>query len=865
VSPEVHRLFQEACTLPPGQRTKYLQSQTADAEVHREVLSLLAHDALAEPFFAEALESAASSVLLDLDLSPGTRIGSFTIVRMLGRGGMGAVYLAKRTDGSFEQTVAIKVIQSPNPMSPLLARFQQERQILARLNHPNIARLLDGGETPAGLPYFVMEYVPGQEIDAYCGKRALDLRARLRLFLHVSAAVQYAHENLVVHRDLKPGNILVGDDGEPKLLDFGIAKVLDPLSGPTALTSIPISTRVLTPEYASPEQVRGDAITTAADIYSLGAVLYRLLTGRPPHVVEHLSPLGAARRISEQDAPVATNVPTDVGAILQKALHTDPRHRYRSADEFSTDIQRFLDGRPVLAASDSVAYRTAKFLRRHWIPVVAISAIVLALTAGAGVAIWQGRRAERRFSEVRQLSNKFLFEFEGAIHNVSGTTKARELVIKTAQEYLDRLATDAGRDPELIHELAEAYHKLGNVQGSPLEGNTGDSKAALASYRRAVALRDSVGDARASATNVRVGYLTAVWELANAEAVSGDAARALPLCEKAVSVAQSWIQNGSSDSELLTAAANAYSQLSAHQRENGYFEASVASAKHSLALQQRVRELRPEDEKLLRSVAVRYWAVGSAQKVAGHPEEAVANFTTTVDLMRQVTASNPANAQNRRELLGASWLLAACTIDLLHKQKKGQEQALPLWEDAWRIGTQLLKEDPANALVEADVTTIALGLGSTLQEVGRPRDALTIFRSTIERQQRRYISSPDNRTAAYYLALLQVGSAVSQKDLRDLTGALSSRRAAIKLFDQVVTASPANFEYRHQKALNLQGTGEVLVAQGDYSGARAMYRDGLEIAEQLPKGPSMFDPAPLIAGLRAADSRAASAITSRTH
>lgn len=706
-----------------------------------------------------------------------------------------------------------------------------------------------------------MEYVPGQEIDAYCDKNALDLRARLRLFLHVSAAIQYAHENLVVHRDLKPGNILVGADGEPKLLDFGIAKVLDPLSE----AATPISTRVLTPEYASPEQVRGDAITTAVDIYSLGAVLYRLLTGRPPHLVEHLSPLDAARRISEHDAPVATNVPADVGAILQKALHTDPRHRYRSADEFSSDIQRYLDGRPVLAASDSVGYRTAKFLRRHWVPVVAITTIVLALTVGAGVAIWQGRRAERRFAEVRQLSNRFLFEIEGAIHDVSGTIKARQLIIQTAQEYLDRLANDAGHDPELIHELAEAYHRLGNVQGSTAEGNTGDSKAALASYHRALALRDSVGDEHASATNVRVGYVVALTELANAEAASGDAARALPLSEKAVAVAESWMKNGSSDSDLLTAAANAYAQLSTHQRENGGFEASVGSAKHSLVLQQRARELRPEDQKGLRAVAVRYWAVGSAQKVAGHPEEAVATFTTTVELLRQVAARNPANVQSRRELLGALWLLADSTVDLLHKQKKGQEEALPLWEDAWRIGTQLLKEDPANALVEADVTSISLGLGTALQEVGRPRDALAVFRSATETQERRFISAPDNRTVAYHLALLEVGSAECKKDLHDLAGALSGRRAAIRLFDQLVTASPANYEYRHEKAVNLQGAGEVLAAQGDYPGARAMYREGLEIAERLPKGPSLFDPAPLIAGLRAADSRAASAITSRTH
>lgn len=859
MSPEVHRLFAAAIEMPEDQRVQYLRSETADAAVVQEVLSLLAHDACAEGFFVQALESAASSVLSDLDLFPGARVGAFTIARMLGRGGMGVVYLAHRADG-FEQTVALKVIQSPNPTSLLLTRFQQERQILARLNHPNIAKLLDGGETPAGLPYFVLEYVAGQEIDRFCDKNALDLKSRLRVFLKISAAIQYAHEHLVVHRDLKPANILVGEDGEPKLLDFGIAKVLDPQSGAGA----PVSTRVLTPEYASPEQVRGDPITTAADIYSLGAVLYRLLTGAPPHVIDTLSPLDAARKISEQAVPVPSNVPADVGAILKKSLHTDPRRRYRTADELSTDIHRYLDGKPVLAVGDSVGYKTAKYLRRHWIPVMAASVVLLSVSVGAGIAIWQGRRAERRFADVRQLSNKFLFEFEGAIHNVAGATRARELVIRTAQEYLDRLAAEAGHDPELIHELAEAYDKLGSVQGGPVEGNTGDTKAALASLQRAVALRESVHDSQASDTKVRVGYLKVLIDLANEENAAGDPARAMPLYQKAVSIGDSWLQKGSGDFDLLTGAANAYSQLAAHLRAHGSFEASVASAKHSLALQERARDLRPGDERLQRAVATRYWAVGSAQKTAGYSEEAVATFTTTVELMRQIADRDKTNVQSRRELLGASWLLADCKVDLLHKQSKGQDEALPLWEDAWRIGTQLLKEDPANALVEADLALISMGLSSTLQELGRPRDALNVAAPAIERQERRSLSAPDNRTAAHYLALLYMESASCQKDLRELPAALRNCHTAMQILDRLVKASPDDFNYKSDQASNLEGTGDVLAALGDYPRARAMYREGLEVAGHLPKGLALRDPARMIAKLRDADRSAAAADASQS-
>jgi eukaryotic-like serine/threonine-protein kinase len=853
VSPEVQRLFEEAAALPDGQRPEYLASQTADAAIHREVLSLLAHDSEAEQFFAGAVDAAASSLERQLDFTPGTRIGAYAITRMLGRGGMGAVYLAERADGAFEQTVAIKVILSANPAEFLLERFQHERQILARLSHPNIARLLDGGEA-RGVPYFVLEYVRGEEIDRYYGRLRLNLHARLRLFLQVCGAVQYAHENLVVHRDLKPGNILVAEDGNPKLLDFGIAKVLDPAHSGAAH-----STRALTPEYASPEQVRGDPITTASDVYSLGAVLYALVTGGPPRVVASLSPLEAARAITEQPAPPAAGVPADIAAILAKALHIDRLRRYHSAGELALDIQRFLDGKPVTAVADSVSYRASRFLRRHWIGALATAAILLALVGGGSVALWQARRAERRFAEVRQLSNRFLFEFEGAIHHVPGATKARQLVIKTAQEYLDRLAAEAGRDRQLIHELADAYKKLADVQGSTVQGNTGDTKAALASYRKALALRDSIDDRQATNVKVRIAYLENLTDLSRLEQQAGDAARALPLAGKAVAAAREWMKTSARDPDFLSMAASSYAGLARAQSEKGDDASALATAKASLRLRQAALDLRPGDLEYVHDVAVGYFSVGSFEKAAGHGAEAAAAYQMSTSLLQKLADADPADGGLQRSLMVASWNWAASTLDMLQQEKKADfaGPVLPLFERVYATANRLLSQDPANALALNDAAGIAVGYGSALEQAGRPAESLAVLMPVIERQKKRVEASPNDRTVSYSLALLHQWAADSHRDRGDLSQALQNRRAAGEVLDRLVAAAPSVVKFQHQKAENLRETGELLAARREYPAARECFSKGLEIAERLPPGPSLLDASELIAKLRTSTARIA--------
>ncbi len=445
---EIERLFEAALEIPPEQRAQFLSQHCADAEVRREVELLLEHDRGAEAFVAQAVAGGAASVIQSLSFSRGQRLSPYRILSVVGRGGMGLVYLAERADGKFDQRVAIKVVQAGLGGS-FADRLQQECRILASLEHPNIARLVDAGATDDGLPYFVMEYVAGQPIDRFCDERKLTPRERVQLMLPICEAVQFAHQKLVVHRDLKPDNILVTADGIPKLLDFGIAKVL---SG--APTTVPETvTRVLTPEYGSPEQVRGELIGTATDIYSLGGVLYKLLTGVAPHQIEGKSPVDALRAICEEGIRRPSNLRPelagDLDHILQMALRKEPLRRYSSADRFGADLRRWLADKPVLASPDTIWYRSGKFIRRHWPGVAAAAIVLLALVAAAAVANWQARRAERRFADVRHLANVFLFDFEQSIHNVPGATKARQLLVKTALEYLRSLSGEAASDPVL--------------------------------------------------------------------------------------------------------------------------------------------------------------------------------------------------------------------------------------------------------------------------------------------------------------------------------------------------------------------------------------------------------------------------------
>ena len=418
--------------------------------------------------------------------------GPYRLGNLLGRGGMGSVYSAQRVDGEIAQQVAVKLIRPGADSPQLRERFLAERQILATLAHPNIARLLDAGHREDGQPYLVMEYVEGKSVDNYTA--GFSIRRKVKLLLKVCAAVSYLHRNLVVHRDLKPANILVTGEEEPKLLDFGIAKMLD-LSGDSTITAL----RILTPDYASPEQVAGNRITTASDIYSLGAILYKLLTGQSPHQFEGDSPGAIALAISRGEVtPPSKLIPDlkgDLEIVLLKALRKEPEARYVTVDALADDLRAYLESRPVQARSGELWYRTRKSLRRHWVSATAAALVIASLSTGLYVANRERVIAERRFGQLRQLSNRVI-DVDRAIRILPGSIEARRRLVAASLEYLEGLSREARGNLDLAQEISDGYWRMARIQGVNAEFNLGDSAKAEASLKRADALIEKVLAAR---------------------------------------------------------------------------------------------------------------------------------------------------------------------------------------------------------------------------------------------------------------------------------------------------------------------------------------------------------------------------------
>jgi serine/threonine-protein kinase len=435
----------------------------------------------------------------------GHTIGAYTLTRAIGHGGMGSVWLAERSDGRFERQAAVKLLNMALAGRGE-ARFTREGSLLGRLSHPHIAQLIDAGVAPSGQPYLVLEHVAGEPITDYCDRRALDHRSRIALFLDVLTAVAHAHAHLIVHRDIKPSNVLVTSDGQVKLLDFGIAKLIEDERGSPEKTQLTADGGAgLTVAFAAPEQVTGGPISTATDVYSLGVLLFVLLTGRNPSENVLKSPVDLIKAIVDCAAPRPSDVATDgrtrrqlrgdLDIIIGKALKKNPSERYPSVTAIAEDLRRYLAHEPIAARRDSLAYRTATFVRRRRWPVAAAVLVITLLATGLVIVNGQREIAESRFAQLRQLSQQ-VFALDKQIANLAGATDARKALVAASLEYLEGLSRDAGDDLDLVQEVADGYWQVARIQGVPTGLNLGDFSKAEESLAKADVLIDRVVAAR---------------------------------------------------------------------------------------------------------------------------------------------------------------------------------------------------------------------------------------------------------------------------------------------------------------------------------------------------------------------------------
>lgn len=501
---------------------------------HGEVLPMLrqmleTHDRAERENQLEAGPNVGDLPLRVSQFSAGTRVGPFQLLRLLGYGGMGEVWLAAQVDGRMEREVALKLPTTQQHGENWRERFRRERDILAKLTHPNIARLYDAGiseeEGSRGQPYMAMEYVEGEPLDAYATLHRLSIAARLALFRQILAAVSHAHRHLVVHRDLKPANILIDRSGQVKLLDFGIAKLIDDeFAANTTAALTQLGARMLTLRYAAPEQIAAGAISTATDVYALGVILYELMTGASPYravrdgkgLTETVllaeqptmpSSLASARACeaaaSERGfgsaGALSRVLSGDIDAIILKALRRNPADRYITIDQFDDDIARHLTKRPVKARTGTWRYLAGRYVARHKLSFATAAAVIVTMAVGLvmvesqrRVAVAERERAQRHFASVRDLANTFMFDVHGELENLPGSLKARQTLVATSLKYLDSLAGEAVNDPALGLEVAVAYRKLAEIKGDSRGAHLGESGTALSNARRAAGLLDSV-------------------------------------------------------------------------------------------------------------------------------------------------------------------------------------------------------------------------------------------------------------------------------------------------------------------------------------------------------------------------------------
>ena len=885
---QVREILDRAIAMPVAERSAYLEIACGgDQDLRNEVESLLhSHDDAGSVFLKNPAADVknAFSQLVAKATRIGRRVGVYQIVEEIGHGGMGEVYRAFRADGQYEKEVALKLVRIGLDTPALLERFRHERQILASLDHPNIARLLDGGTTEEGVPYLVMELIQGTPIEQYCEQCDLDIAQRLQLFLQVCGAVQYAHQRLVIHRDLKPSNILVTVEGVPKLLDFGIAKIVDPAMGEETTAFRP-----MTPEYASPEQIRGEPITTATDVYSLGVVLYKLLTRRSPYGEMTRTPLELVRFICEAEPmrPSAGLMPMkvveqefsglakklrmptgsvklrralkgDLDNILLKALRKEPDRRYMSVEQLTEDIRRHLQGLPVTATPDSAAYRIRKFVRRHRTGVVASGVILCAIAAGLTTTVVEARiakrqaemaraeraRAEKRFNDVRQLSDSLIFEINDAIQNLPGATPARKLLLDRAVQYLDSVAKDAAGYPDLERELANGYRRLAAVQGDPTQSNLGEAKAAETSIRKALALFEEVARHNPGNTTDQLNVAAMHRVLSYSSLMEPSGRREL---EQAVAIGERLMKTDGNNPKVRDERSVEYQNVGLMQDGLGDRLQAVESLRKNLEIKQDILKTNPDYPRIRMTIGVAAVLLGSELAMIDSRKEALREIEYGLSLF----ASMP-NGMNDLDMAPRK---------AIAQMKRGDVQMmegnLPGAKNTFRQARVVLepmtKSDPQNNMLQLDVAGVDYEEGRLLALTGQHREALLRLNQARQIFEGLHAQDRGRDETPHSLAAIYIWLGEAQAGIGDSRRALESYGEAVDAV-QVPPGPSMHDDSRCELITAHTRIGHTLITMGKLEEAWASFHKALDLLqpsadEERRDVPALYALADVYAGL----------------
>lgn len=885
----IQSIFLAAADLPAEERDYAVGVLCeGDTELYDEVHSLLAADNDSSVTIDSAIQGVAATIL-DTPILIGERFGAYRIIREIGRGGMGSVYLALRDDEEYIKEVALKVVKRGMNSEEVLRRFRAERQILANLDHPYIACLFDGGTTADGVPFFAMEYVEGRPVDVFCRENALDAKARCQLFLHILEAVAYAHRNLVVHGDLKPANIFVTPDGTPKLLDFGVAKLVG--REPDENDASPLPSRAFTPGYASPEQVRGLTVTTSTDIYSLGAVLYELLSGKRVQPVDFDTPTRIERAVCDVEVSRAQlaslNLPSDLDHVVLMALCKEPEMRYQSAAEFAADIRRCLEHRPVLARSNTFGYRARKFVFRNRLQVATVMLVALALIGGLIVSLAQTRRAEaarvvadsqrqiavreraeaeaarasedkqralalterdkansqkaiadQRLDDIFQLADKTLFDVHDAIAPLPGSLPARKAIVETTLEYFQSMEDNLGTDKNLREALTSAYYKVSLIQGNPHGASLQDLASAEKSLLKAQEILLPAYRREPNDSHLMLRWIEVQSGRADLMSISNREREAIQIYTDLLPVAH----RVSLKHDVLLSGEMQESAVESslvHELMPVNPKLALEHADHCIALERVLMTRHPGEKTVQQGLAIITAATGGAYRNLGDLEKSREYYRQSIELREQLQQNDPNDLNIRRGLI-VTYGNYATVLGIPWSPNLGRPaEARTYAAKAVAVARSEVAADPKDATARLDLAMSLGRFGMIDPAPGDTAASVAALQEAKKLMEPLVAANPQSSTIAINLAQVMEYEGQYLEESSQTAAASDTYRKSLALLEPFA-GTPAS-SVMAQYVSTEKDLAHLAASTGDHETADRLAHKALDMAEKMAAIPPPAD------------------------